>query len=225
MYKEIVASLAKDSGLYYKIKNKEEAEWFANTLFNHGYGYSDDNDKFVEWFEGGRDCLIIYKGYEYKDYVLVVENVALNTYKVRYEPPKHIKCRISDDNSTAYSPDSETYKWAGRGAKTIVNPTYDDLKPLFSDTKPKEVEDVDLDIALEYDTVERPKHYNVFEKEVIYTIKDLLDNNNNYKGFDNYCIGNSLKYIFRAGLKGDYYEDLEKARYYINKILEGKESW
>lgn len=94
--------------------------------------------------------------------------------------------------------------------KKIVNPTYDDLKPLFVDEEP-----VDL-----YDTVERPKHYNVFEKEVIFTIKDLLDNNNNYKGFDNYCIGNALKYIFRAGLKGDFKQDLEKARYYINKILE-----
>ena len=194
MYKEIFASLAKDSNLYYKIKNKEEAEWFANTLFNHGYGNSDDRDRFVEWFESGRDCLIVYKGYTYKDYALVYEDTTLATGGVKYEP-----------------------------SKTFVNPTYDDLKPLFSDTKPKEVEDVDLDIALEYDTVERPKHYNVFEKEVIYTIKDLLDNNNNYKGFDNYCIGNSLKYIFRAGLKGNYYEDLEKARYYINKILEGKE--
>ena len=192
MYKEIFASLEEDYDLYYKIKNEEEAEWFANELLNHGY--SNSRDEFLESFDKGRDCLSLYKGYEYRDHLLTNEDIMMSLDKVRCEP-----------------------------TKTIVNPTYDDLKPLFSDTKPKEVEDVDLDIALEYDTVERPKHYNVFEKEVIYTIKDLLDNNNNYKGFDNYCIGNSLKYIFRAGLKGNYYEDLEKARYYINKILEGKE--
>ena len=100
-----------------------------------------------------------------------------------------------------------------------VNPTYDDLKPIFSDAEQKEIED----LADDYDPVERPKHYNVFEREVIYVIKDLLDNNDNYSGFESYCIGNSLKYIFRAGLKGDYCEDLEKARYYIDKILEGGE--
>lgn len=107
--------------------------------------------------------------------------------------------------------DGDEWEFKKEWLEEVKNPTYDDLKPLFINT------DSHVDL---YDTVERPKHYNIFEKEVIYTIKDLLDNNNNYKGFDSYCIGNSLKYIFRAGLKGDFYEDLEKARYYIDKILE-----
>lgn len=185
---EIVASLEKDSDLYYKIKNKEEAYLFSSTLNSNNY--FNFMQEFVGLFENGKDCLSLYRGYDYEDYALVDENEALEIIKVKYEP-----------------------------AKTIKNPTYDDLKPLFNNTDPKDVEHVDL-----YDTVEKPKHYNVFEKETICTIKDLLDNNDNYNGFESYCIGNSLKYIFRAGLKGDYYEDLEKARYYINKILEGDES-
>lgn len=36
----------------------------------------------------------------------------------------------------------------------------------------------------------------------------------------NFCIGNVLKYIIRAGKKGDYLEDLLKAKYYIEKEIE-----
>jgi len=41
-----------------------------------------------------------------------------------------------------------------------------------------------------------------------------------------FCLGNAVKYIWRAGLKGDALEDLEKARWYIereiNKIKEDR---
>lgn len=43
----------------------------------------------------------------------------------------------------------------------------------------------------------------------------------------NFCLGNSVKYILRAGLKGDAVEDLKKARWYIDREiarLEGEES-
>lgn len=36
----------------------------------------------------------------------------------------------------------------------------------------------------------------------------------------NFCIGNAMKYLWRAGLKGDSVEDLEKAVFYINRELE-----
>jgi len=32
----------------------------------------------------------------------------------------------------------------------------------------------------------------------------------------NFCIGNAIKYLWRAGLKGDAIEDLRKAAWYIN---------
>lgn len=108
----------------------------------------------------------------------------------------------------------------------ITNPTYEELKPLFSDTKPKDA-DLDLESIVlsneEYDIINKPKHYNVFEREVIDVIKDLLDNNENHNGVNAYYIGNVIKYIFRAGMKNDYKQDLEKARYYLNKALEAKE--
>jgi len=36
----------------------------------------------------------------------------------------------------------------------------------------------------------------------------------------NFCLGNALKYIWRADLKGDAVEDLEKARWYISREIE-----
>ena len=40
-----------------------------------------------------------------------------------------------------------------------------------------------------------------------------------------FCLGNAVKYIWRAGMKGDAIEDLQKARFYIDreiKRLEGQ---
>lgn len=41
----------------------------------------------------------------------------------------------------------------------------------------------------------------------------------------NFCLGNAVKYIWRAGLKGETLEDLRKAQWYITREinrLEGK---
>ena len=36
----------------------------------------------------------------------------------------------------------------------------------------------------------------------------------------NFCLGNAIKYIWRAGLKNNAIEDLKKARWYIDRELE-----
>ncbi len=36
----------------------------------------------------------------------------------------------------------------------------------------------------------------------------------------NFCIGNAVKYLWRAGLKGDAVEDLKKARWYIEREIQ-----
>jgi len=36
----------------------------------------------------------------------------------------------------------------------------------------------------------------------------------------NFCRGNAMKYLFRAGLKGDEIEDLQKAKWYIQREIE-----
>ena len=36
----------------------------------------------------------------------------------------------------------------------------------------------------------------------------------------NFCIGNAMKYLWRCDSKGSAVEDLEKARWYINREIE-----
>ena len=36
----------------------------------------------------------------------------------------------------------------------------------------------------------------------------------------NFCVGNAMKYLWRAGLKNDAIEDLEKARWYVERELQ-----
>ena len=35
----------------------------------------------------------------------------------------------------------------------------------------------------------------------------------------NFCVGNAIKYLFRAGQKGDMIEDLRKAKWYIDREI------
>lgn len=39
----------------------------------------------------------------------------------------------------------------------------------------------------------------------------------------NFCLGNALKYIWRADAKGDALEDLHKARWYIDREIARRE--
>jgi len=65
------------------------------------------------------------------------------------------------------------------------------------------------------DPINHPPHYTYGKIECLDYIED--------KGFD-FCLGNAIKYITRAGHKKDAVEDLKKAVFYINrkiKQLEG----
>jgi hypothetical protein len=66
------------------------------------------------------------------------------------------------------------------------------------------------------DNVEHPAHYTSHPSGVeCISITEHM----------NFCIGNAVKYLWRAGLKGEAIEDLEKARWYIEREirrLEGK---
>ena len=61
--------------------------------------------------------------------------------------------------------------------------------------------------------IDHPAHYNLGEYEVISVIEDWE------LGFH---LGNAVKYIARAGRKNrdEYIKDLEKAVWYINRLIE-----
>lgn len=66
------------------------------------------------------------------------------------------------------------------------------------------------------DNVNHPPHYTVGGFEAIDVIAAKLGP----EGFVKYCQGNALKYLMRCAYKGKMREDLGKARWYINAILE-----
>lgn len=40
----------------------------------------------------------------------------------------------------------------------------------------------------------------------------------------NFCVGNAIKYLWRAGLKGEALEDLRKARWYVDREIQRLEN-
>jgi len=64
------------------------------------------------------------------------------------------------------------------------------------------------------DMVNHPPHYTDGGIETIDYIQAKLTP----EEFRGYCLGNSLKYVSRAGMKGNFAEDLSKARWYLDRI-------
>ena len=62
-----------------------------------------------------------------------------------------------------------------------------------------------------YDPVDKPKHYNIHKSgvECIQITEHM-----------NFCLGNAVKYIWRADHKHDAIEDLRKAMWYIQREID-----
>ena len=62
------------------------------------------------------------------------------------------------------------------------------------------------------DMVNHPPHYKKYKLEVIELTEKF-----------SFCLGNAFKYILRAPFKGKEIEDLEKAKWYLNRFKTNKE--
>jgi hypothetical protein len=67
------------------------------------------------------------------------------------------------------------------------------------------------------DLVNSPPHYNAGRIE---TIDYILQVCKNYRGEEAALVANVIKYISRAPLKGEMPNDLKKAQWYLNKLVE-----
>lgn len=61
-----------------------------------------------------------------------------------------------------------------------------------------------------HDPVNSPSHYTAHPSGVECIVVT------EHFGF---CVGNAIKYLWRAGLKGDALEDLRKARWYVEREI------
>jgi hypothetical protein len=68
----------------------------------------------------------------------------------------------------------------------------------------------------EHDPVNRPAHYTQGGIECIDALQSALPPSE----FAGFCRGNALKYLWRAGKKGHVTEDLKKARWYIERLID-----
>jgi Protein of unknwon function (DUF3310) len=69
----------------------------------------------------------------------------------------------------------------------------------------------------EDDQINRPEHYNYGKTE---TIDYIMQVATLYPGHQAVLVGNVIKYISRAPMKGDKEKDLKKAQWYLNKLIE-----
>ena len=65
------------------------------------------------------------------------------------------------------------------------------------------------------DNINRPPHYNRGDIETI----DMIKNSMSLSDFEGYLQGNVIKYISRYRYKGTALEDLQKAQWYINRLI------
>jgi len=73
---------------------------------------------------------------------------------------------------------------------------------------------MDQFMSKEHDPVNHPSHYTGHPSGVeCITITEHF----------NFCLGNAIKYIWRAGEKGDALEDLKKARWYLDREIQRRE--
>ena len=68
---------------------------------------------------------------------------------------------------------------------------------------------------LEFDDVNKPAHYNQGNIECIEALESVLGP----EGFKGYLQGNAIKYLWRHGYKGKPLQDLEKAMWYIQRLM------
>jgi hypothetical protein len=69
------------------------------------------------------------------------------------------------------------------------------------------------------DTVNKPAHYNNGKVECI----EAIDASMTEVEFRGYLKGNVLKYVWRYLYKGKPLEDLKKARWYLDRLIESYE--
>ncbi len=76
--------------------------------------------------------------------------------------------------------------------------------------------DMSYENEVSYDNVNAPSHYLHGRKETIDVITDCMTNDE----FHGYLKGNILKYVSRYKFKGEPLEDLQKAHWYLNRLIQ-----
>ena len=107
--------------------------------------------------------------------------------------------------ATAYeiAEDGKSFYWTDE----MLEPIEDPLATKIEERNNKNTSD---------DKVNSPSHYTRGDIEVIDIIRQLVQG---YEPFEAYLVGNAVKYLARANVKENKQQDLEKAKWHIDKLL------
>ena len=83
-----------------------------------------------------------------------------------------------------------------------------------ADLEQSERQKLEKNISAKVDMVNHPLHYNEFGIECIDAIEAATG-----EGFEAYLQGNILKYLWRYKYKSKPIEDLQKAEWYLNRLI------
>lgn len=101
----------------------------------------------------------------------------------------------------------------------LPNFDWEIIRDSIDDATEKEWSEVGLrilDDVTSTDEVNKPEHYNTGSVECIEAIQATLSG----EEFKGYCRGNAVKYLWRCMYKGKSKQDLEKARWYLERLLD-----
>ena len=93
-----------------------------------------------------------------------------------------------------------------------IEKNYDIIFGKESETKEEKVE------SKSEDMVNHPSHYTYGGVECIDAITSALSSYED--SVDSWLVGQVIKYLWRAPLKGKYEEDIKKAQFYLNRLVE-----
>lgn len=71
--------------------------------------------------------------------------------------------------------------------------------------------------AAKIDVVNHPTHYRTGKIECIDCIASIVEM---YDGEQAYDVGQVVKYLYRAPTKQNFMQDLKKARWYLNRLID-----
>ena len=84
----------------------------------------------------------------------------------------------------------------------------------YSDRKTLTLDKSDMD---KLDMVNHPQHYKTGKIECIDCISAIV---NMYDGEQAYDVGQVIKYLYRAPTKQNFMQDLKKAQWYLNRLID-----
>ena len=112
-------------------------------------------------------------------------------------------CLLRDNVFTCYS----LYKIFPE----VIEKNYEIIFGKTSETKEEKVE------KKAEDMVNHPSHYTSGGVECIDAITSALSSYED--SVDSWLVGQVIKYLWRAPLKGKYEEDIKKAQFYLNRLV------